>query len=202
MALNPDLILVINEDYVEKFSKIAPTVYIPYGDMTQDERLTFIGEVLNRQEEAAAEIEAYHTTLEEAKAKLLQAGFEQYTVSVFEGGFDEMIAMGSKYGTGAIIYAELGLTPPEAVQTNIIDEDTYNALISFEVLQEFSGDFIFRNAYEGMDDLSQSDVWNSLPAVHNNRVIEIEFGLSFYADIYSATAQINYVTEALLHAGE
>ncbi|WP_438347007.1 hypothetical protein ACP8HI_14885 [Paenibacillus sp. FA6] len=46
MMLNPDLILVIGEDYVEKLSKIAPTVFIPYGDMTQDERITFIGEVL------------------------------------------------------------------------------------------------------------------------------------------------------------
>ncbi len=200
MALEPDLILVITQDDFNKFSKIASTVLVPIDGMTQAERLTFMGEVLNKQEEAAAAIEAYNTTLEEAKANLAEAGFGNQTISVIEGGFSEMVVMGNKYGTGAIIYAELGLIAPEAVQINIIDKDTYNELVSFEVLPEYSGDYIIRNSYEGMDDLSQSDIWNALPAVTNNRVIEIEFGLSFYTDIYSSIAQINYVTEALINA--
>lgn len=102
--------------------------------------------------------------------------------------------------TGGIVYKELGLNAPETVQTNIIDKDTYSEMVSFEVLSEYSGDYIIRNTYEDMEDLSQDDIWKAIPAVKNNRVIGMEFGLSYYSDIYSATAQINYVTEALLEA--
>lgn len=201
MLLDPDLILVIDESHVEKFSEIAPTVYIPHGDMTQNERLTFIGEVLNRQEEAAEAIKLYDSTLAEAKSKLSKAGFDTYTVSVFEGGADRaMDVHGSKYGTGSIVYASLGLRPTEAIQKNILDKDSFSELISFEVLNQYSGDFIIRNVYDEMPDLSGDAIWNAIPAVQANRMIDIDFGFSYYSDIYSATAQINYVTDALLRA--
>lgn len=200
MALDPDLIIVIDEDYVEKFSKIAATVYVPQGEMSLEKRVTFIGEVLNRQEEAAEAINEYHVSVDEAKTKLSQAGFDNYTVSIFESGPDGMTVIGDKYNAGVTVYESLGLTPPDAVQANIIDKDTYSEMVSFEVLSEYSGDYIIRNTYEDMEDLSQDDIWNAIPAVKNNRVIGMEFGLSYYSDIYSATAQINYVTEALLEA--
>ena len=199
MELEPDLILVINEGDVAKFSSIAPTVYIPQGEMNQKERVTLIGELLNRQKEAEAAINAYNTNLAAAKNKLSEAGFDDYTVSVFEGGMEGMTVIGGKYNVGVTVYTALGLNAPEAVQRDIIDQDTYSEMVSFEVLPKYSGDYIFLNVYEGMDDLSQSDVWNSLPAVKNNHVIEIEFGFSYYSDLYSAAAQVDYVTEALLN---
>lgn len=199
MALDPDLILVIDEDSVEKYSKIAPTVLVPYGEITQDERVTFLGEVLNRQEEAKEAIQAYAVNLQEAKDKLQAAGFGQYTVSVFEGGADAAMSVkGDQYGTGSILYKELGLGAPKGVQENIIDKDSGGEQVSFEVLAEYTGDFIIRNTYEGMADLSEDAVWNSLPAVANGRVIGIEFGLSYYPDIYSAKVQMDFVTESLL----
>lgn len=201
MMLAPDLILVISEEDARKFSKIAPTVFIPHGEMTQDERVTFIGEVLNRQEEAVAAIQAYRSNLEQAKAKLANAGFDEYTASVFESIDDASMAVhGDKYGAGSIVYASLNLNAPEAVQTNILDNESYSEPVSFEVLPAYTGDFIVRNVFEGMVDLSGNAIWNSLPAVQNDRVIEMEFGLNYYSDIYSATAQINHVTDSLLQA--
>ncbi|WP_099205385.1 AraC family transcriptional regulator [Scatolibacter rhodanostii] len=203
MKLDPDLILVIGDENVEKYNKIAPTILIPYDTMTQSERITFMGDVLNRQEEAAKLLSDYASGLEEAKTKLLQAGFDQYTISVFEGGADaKMSVKGNQYGTGSIVYKELGIAAPEGVKTNIIDKDSGGEQVSFEVLAQYSGDFIIRNTYEGMADLSEDAIWNSLPAVINNRVIEIEFGLSYYPDILSATAQLNYITESLLSAAK
>lgn len=199
MELNPDLILVISKDDVERFSKIAPTIFVPYGDMTQDERVTFMGEILNKQEEAAEAINTYDKSLKEAKAKLSEAGFDNYTVSVFEGGSDATMSIrGDQFGTGSILYKELGLGAPEAVKTNVIDKNSGGEQVSFEVLADYSGDFIIRNTYEGMADLSEDPIWNSIPAVANDRVIGIEFGLSYYPDILSATAQLNHVTEELL----
>lgn len=203
MALNPDLILVIDEAAVETFSKIAPTILIPYGDMTQNERITFFGEILNKQQEAAEALKTYEKNLEEAKAKLSEAGFSKYTVSVFEGGADaKMSVRGDQFGTGSILYKEIGVRAPAAVQENIIDKNSGGEQVSFEVLPQYSGDFIIRNTYDGMADLSSDAIWNSLPAVINNRVIGIEFGLSYYPDILSATAQLNYVTEELLRTSK
>lgn len=199
MKLNPDLILVISEDDYNKFSKIAPTILVPYDTMTQDERVTFLGEILNRQDEAKEAIHSYNTLLTEAKNKLQQAGFDKYTVSVFEGGADSSISVkGDQYGTGSILYKELGLNAPEAVKTNIIDKESGGEQISFEVLPAYSGDFIIRNVYEGMADLTGDAIWNSLPAIMNDRLINIEFGLSYYPDIYSATTQLKFVTDELL----
>ncbi|WP_157793969.1 hypothetical protein [Paenibacillus donghaensis] len=43
--------------------------------------------------------------MEDAKTKLSQAGFEEHTVSVFEGGADAtMTVHGGKYGAGGIVY--------------------------------------------------------------------------------------------------
>lgn len=203
MALDPDLILVSGEDDVAKFSKIAPTVYVPYGDMTQEERLTFMGEVLNKQDEAAKAIQSYQDALEQAKTKLAEAGFGEYTVTVMEGGADSTIGVyGDKYGTGGIVYSSLGLKAPDLVKAEVLDMDEYNKLVSFEVLNQYSGDFIIRNTYEGMADLTQDAIWNALPAIKNNRLIEMEFGFSYYTDVYSATEQINYVTDSLINASK
>ncbi|OBR64174.1 hypothetical protein A7K91_11620 [Paenibacillus oryzae] len=109
---------------------------------------------------------------------------------------------GGKYGTGGIVYASLGLKPTEAIQKYIIDKDSYSELISFEILNQYTGDFIIRNVFDDMPDLSGDAIWNALPAVQNNRIIDIDFGFSYYSDIYSAAAQIKYVTEALLRAVE
>jgi iron complex transport system substrate-binding protein len=199
MALDPDLIIIIGEDYAEDFSKIAPTVYVPYGEMTQKERITFIGDVLNRQKEAAASIDLYDSVLEASKSSLSEAGVNDYTISVFENGTEgTMSVKGNQFGTGSILYKELGIAAPKEVQTNIIDKESASEEISFEVLSNYSGDFIIHNVYEGMEDLTENPIWNSIPAVKNNRVIPMEFGFSYYPDIYSAMAQINYLTESLI----
>ncbi|GBF76863.1 hypothetical protein PA598K_05371 [Paenibacillus sp. 598K] len=203
MALDPDLILVISEEDAYKFSKIAPTVFIPQGDMTQDERIAFLGEVLGKQEEAAEVIATYDANLNKAKEELAQAGFDQYTVTVFESTEESIMEVhGDKYGAGGVVYASLGLNAPEKVKTKIIDKDSYSEAVSFEVLPEYAGDFIIRNAFEGMVDLSNHKIWTALPAVQNNRVIEMAFGLSYYSDIYSATAQVEFVKDSLLRTLE
>ncbi len=167
--------------------------------MTQEERITFIGDVLNRKKEAAASIELYNSILAEAKTSLSKAGISEYTVSVFENGAEgTMSVKGNQFGTGSILYKELGISAPEAVQTNIIDQELGSEEVSFEVVSDYSGDFIIHNVYEGMEDLSENSIWTSIQAVQNNRVIPMEFGFSYYPDIYSAMAQINYLTESLI----
>ncbi|MCB2298945.1 ABC transporter substrate-binding protein [Clostridium tagluense] len=200
MLLKPDLIITINKEQSEKLSKIAPTVYVPYGDISTEERVTLIGQALNKEKEAKEVIGNYHANIEASKKKLQKAGFNNLTISVLEGDQKSMGVKGGKFGTGMVAYNALSLKAPEKVQKNIIDKDSFAEDVSFEVLPEYCGDYIIRNVYEGMDDLTKNKIWNSLPAIKNNRLIEIEFGLSYYTDIYSANAQVNYITNALLKA--
>lgn len=41
-----------------------------------------------------------------------------------------------KYGAGDIVYASLDLNAPKAVQTNILDKDSYNDGVYFEVITQ------------------------------------------------------------------
>ena len=49
-----------------------------------------------------------------------------------------------------------------------------------------------------MDDLSDNSIWNSIPAVKEGRLVEIEFGLAYYSDIYSLDKQLDFIVEKLL----
>ncbi|MFD2878730.1 hypothetical protein ACFTAO_26445 [Paenibacillus rhizoplanae] len=72
--------------------------------------------------------------------------------------------------------------------------------VSFEVLADYSGDYIFRSSYDGMADLTKDPLWNGIPAVKEGRLMNIDFGLSYYSDIYSLNAQLDFIADALLAA--
>lgn len=198
MKLDPDLIITAGEEQAKEMSKIAPAIYVPYGEITQEERVRLIGQALNKEKEAEQVLADYDQNVKESVQKLLDAGFVDKTISVFEGGNDSMTVMGKLFGAGRIVYDVLTLKAPKGVQTGIIDKNTYSESVSLEVLPEYAGDYIIRNTYDGMDDLSQNQVWSSLPAIQNHHLIEMEFGLSYYTDIYSAKAQVNFIVNALL----
>jgi iron complex transport system substrate-binding protein len=108
------------------------------------------------------------------------------------------------YGRGSqIIYEYLGMKGPEKLQHNIETLEAANAQsISFEVLHDYAGDYIFRSSYDGMVDLSDHTIWNNIPAVKEGRLIEISFGLSYYNDIYSLDKQLDFIVESLLATQE
>lgn len=204
LALNPDLIIVPSEETYELLHKIAPTVIVPAWKMTTDERLTFIGQILGKEQEAAELLSGLKSKVEASKEKLRAAGLLDKTVTIVEGGLKEMTVVESKnYGRGSqVIYEYLGLKAPELVQQKI--DSTTEALseaVSMEALPQFVGDYLFRSMWDGADDMSGSKVWTSLPAVQEGGLIEIDFGFSYYGDIYSLDKQLDFVVEKMLEAG-
>ncbi|OKP87925.1 hypothetical protein A3842_05885 [Paenibacillus sp. P3E] len=204
LSLNPDLIIVPSEDTYEALHDIAPTVVVPFETMTAEERVSFIGQVLGKEEEGKKLFEGFHANVEESKQKLQEAGILDHTISIMEGGNDRSMAVVTRkqFGRGSqVIYEYLGMKAPEMVQQKI-DSATGGdgEPVSFEVLAKYSGDYIFRSSYKGMADLTQDPIWNSIPAVKDGRLLEIDFGLSYYSDIYSLNAQLDYIVESLLAA--
>ncbi|GGF79885.1 hypothetical protein GCM10010912_26100 [Paenibacillus albidus] len=203
LALNPDLIIVASEETYETLHQIAPTVLVPYGEMSAEERVSFIGQIVGKEQEADKLFADFHAKVEESKQKLQNAGIYNKTVSIMEGGKDRsMVVVNSKqFGRGSqVIYEYLGMKAPEIVQQKIEVSTGADApeSVSFEVLADYSGDYIFRSSYTGMADLSADPLWTGIPAVQEGHLINLDFGLSYYSDIYSMDAQLDYIVDSLL----
>ncbi|MCG7406499.1 AraC family transcriptional regulator [Paenibacillus sp. ACRRX] len=202
LALDPDLIIVPSEETYATLNQIAPTVYIPYEEMKLDDRLKQLGEVLGKGEEFQELLNNFYAKVEQSKEKLKQAGIYDKTVSIMEGGKGNMGVISAKnYGRGSqVIYEYLGMKAPSVLQSKIESERKEGTLetVSFEVLHKYAGDYIFRSAYDGMVDLSENKIWNSIPAVKEGRLIDISFGLSYYNDIYSLDKQLDFIVDSLL----
>lgn len=199
MALEPDLILLASDTQYEDMSKIAPTVLVPYGTMTMQERMAFLGEVLDRQDEANAALEKYQTAIADGKNKLAQAGLSEITISGMQVTDDAAFVVGDMHSLGTILYDGLGLKAPEAVQKDIIDAGEFWGAPSMELLTNYCGDYIF-HMDEVPESVAANAVWQSIPAVSAGHVLVMKTALTYYADITSSTAMVNNVVEQLIAA--
>lgn len=197
MKHDPDLILVVNEDKINEFSKIAPTVYIPFTTISMDERLTLLGEVLNKKEEASKALSDFKTKVSNAKKQLDSKKIIDKKFSIFESdGKGGVWVYGDKWGRGGdIIYSQLGLKAPEVIQNEIIGKEQHRE-ISVETVKDYAGDYIIFSGEIGK--LADNPVWKSIPAVKEGRVIPIDFDLFYDIDIYSSNVQLDYLMDKLL----
>lgn len=197
MIQEPDLLLLTPDVDSEKMSKIAPTVVIPYINMTLDERVTLVGDVLNKQEEAKQILTDFHKKVEESKTALKQAGIMNKTISIFSPSDSGFLVYGDRWGYGGgVLYSELGFRAPEIVEKEIIGGDQWRD-VSLEVLNEYAGDYII--FLGDLTSLKNNSVWESIPAVKEGRVIQFEFNSFIDSDITSSFVQLSLLTEALLN---
>ncbi|MFF2886260.1 ABC transporter substrate-binding protein [Paenibacillus sp. NPDC057967] len=205
IALDPDLIIVTTDEIYNNLNKIAPTIYIPY-DLPVEERMEILGEIFGKEDQAKGLMDNLYEKVELSKQKLQQAGILDKTVTIMESNKGSMAVMvGMGYGRGSqIIYQYLGLKAPEIVQQEIDNSknDATSMDVSYEVLPQYAGDYVFRSAFEGMADLSDNPIWNNIPAVKEGRLIDMSFGLFFYNDIFSLEKQLDFVVDSLLGIGE
>lgn len=197
IKLEPDLILVANisdQNQYDKLSAIAPTVVTDSFNLTLAERVAFTGEVIGSTQAAQKAMDEYEAEAESDRQKLKEAGIEGKTITVMEG----LYLFGSKYGRGAdIVYTYLGFKAPEKLQA-AFDGGELAMEVSMETLQEYCGDYILKSVWDGTEDWSQNEVWNNIPAVKENHVIEINFSDYFTRDLYTSKKQIKLLTEELL----
>lgn len=202
MALEPDLIILsFSQKPYEDLSKIAPTVYIPYGDMSTKERIELIGNALNKTEEAQATISAYEEKISDAKQKLHEAGLSETTVTIGQFNDKENYIAGAKHAVGVLAYNDLGLKVPKKVQTDIIDVNEYWGHISMEVLGSYCGDNII-SLGEIPASVSDNAVWKSIPTVLSNNILYADTSMTWYTDIMSSSALIDFIVDGLINLNE
>lgn len=196
MAYDPDLILVVSQSQYDEVSKIAPTVLVPFTELSMQERITLLGEILNKEAEAAEALSSFTAKIENAKNKLASTGIALQTFSVFEYSSNGGVwVYGDKWGRGGdLLYSHLGLMAPTVIQDEIIGKDQYREL-SMEVVGDYAGDYIIFSGELG--ELENSAVWNALPAVKNGNIIRIDYDLFYNIDIYSSEVQLDYIMSQL-----
>jgi len=201
IAYEPDLLIVANQEQYDIASKIAPTILLPFTELTMEERVSFMGDVLNKQEEAKTILTEFNEKLKDAKVILTEKNIMNKTFSVIEGdGNGGIWVFGDKWGRGGdLLYSHLGFQAPEIVEKDIISGEQYRD-VSMEVIGEYIGDYII--IAEGLEDLEGNKIWESLPAVKAGNVIPIDFTLFYDIDIYSTSIQLDYLMDALLKIQE
>ncbi|MCY9513120.1 ABC transporter substrate-binding protein [Paenibacillus apiarius] len=186
LEVNPDLIILPGDPDAakyEKYSKIAPTYWLP-GDVNQNMRKTLetIGDLLGAPEKAKEVLAQYEQKAEEAKATLQKAVGEETVAVIRQSGKDKSLALFSanKGFIGPTLYTDLGLAPHKLAA----DMTDYHAKLSLEIIPELDADHIFifpsngdwTTDYnvEAINELESNPLWKNLPAVKNGHVYKVE----------------------------
>jgi len=199
-ALKPDLIITAFDNDFDKLSKIAPTVFVDYTNMSTEERLNLIGEALGKEDKVDVVLADLEKEVEKSKATLKEAGILDKTVSLFETSQKAVYVYGDKQGRGGdILYNLLGMKAPEIVEKDIIGGEQWRS-ISFEVLADYIGDYVMIGGWEEdpMDTVGNIPVWKNTEAIKNNHVIEYNSNAFIYQDIYSTKSQLKEVVNSLV----
>jgi iron complex transport system substrate-binding protein len=177
MTLDADLIIFSNSDdaQYEQISKVAPTVTFDSFAKLED-RMNTLGDLLNKQQEAADWIAQYKSKSDAMWKKLKDEnviGDETAVVLTMYPG-NRLFVMANA-GLPQFLYESGGFRTPEGVQA-LMDQEQGFAQISNELLPEYAADRIFIlnpvdvEAQNSTNDLQQSEIWRKLPAVQAGHV--------------------------------
>ncbi|MBU8604288.1 iron-hydroxamate ABC transporter substrate-binding protein [Bacillus safensis] len=204
-ALKPDMIIAWGEDEkFDQYKKIAPTVAVKYNQYSFKDQLKEFGKMTGTPKKATEWITKWDTKIAEVKPKVTKAVGSK-TVSIVSPFDKGIYIFGNTFGRGGeIIYDELKLKAPKVVKKEAIDSGVGYANISLEKLPEFAGDYIFTGPWSGSksngDQVYQSSIWSSLPAVKNKRVFEIDPVGYFFNDPVSLEGQLEFIVDRLTSA--
>ena len=202
-SLKPDLILTYQEEVYDQLSKIAPTVFIPWGKYNYRDRLVEFGKILNKEQEAEKWLVDFDQKIEEKKNLLADVIDADKKVVIFEIAGKDLYLYGTSYGRGGeIIYNALGLHAPKIVEEAVAKEGW--SQISLEAIPEYLGeaDYIFQGFSRGEEqdkkDVLESPVWYSIPAVKAGNVFSYDVRTYYFSDAYALNKQLDEVVEKLL----
>ncbi|EON74005.1 ABC transporter substrate-binding protein [Lysinibacillus sphaericus] len=202
LALKPDLILTASgepEDY-EKFSKIAPTIVIPYETYRSvEEEVAGLAEIFGKQAEGEAWLKMFEEKVNEHKERLASVMDENETVSIFGAfGKDFYLYGDGIYRGGQAIYKKLQLQAPERIQKELIDAGETYKQVSYEVLPEYAGDYIFLDESKGAELNKKDSLWLSIDAMKNNNVFYLAPDRFWPYDPIAVLAQVEEVANMLI----
>ncbi|MGO1527647.1 iron-hydroxamate ABC transporter substrate-binding protein [Senegalia sp. (in: firmicutes)] len=199
MDLDPDLIITGSTNKnLDKLQKIAPTVSFTYGKLGYLEQYLEVGKLMNKEDEAKKWIDDFRAKAKKAGEDIKAKIGEDSTVSVIEGDNKQMYVFGDNWGRGTeILYKEMGLKMPEKVKEDALKEGYF--ALSSEVLPEYSGDYIvFSKNTEGDNSFQETETYKNIPAVKNDRLLEVDANRFYFNDPISLDYQLDKFIEFFL----
>jgi len=191
IELNPDLIIGLsNIKNIDKLKEIAPTVTYTWGKLDYLSQHVELGKLLNKEKEATAWVDDFKQRAQEAGDKVKEKIGEDATVTVMEGYDKDLYVFGNNWARGTeILYQGMQLKMPEKVKKDALKAGYYT--ISPEVIPEYAGDYIIFSKYSSADNsFQESETYKNIPAVKNNRVLEIDGESSSFTDPYTLDDQL------------
>lgn len=183
LAEDPDLIIAgANMENLEELEKIAPTVTYTWGKLDYLEQQIEIGKLVGKEDEAKEWAENFESRASAIGEDIKEKHGEDVTVTVLETDGKGFYLFGDAWGRGTeILYQAMDLAMPKNVE-DVVSADGYYEL-SQEVLAEYAGDYIILSRGEDTDmSFTEGKVWQSIPAVENGNVIEIDTAATSYSD--------------------
>lgn len=198
-ALEPDLIIAGTEmKNIAELSKIAPTIAYTWGKLDYLAQQLEIGKILSKEEEAENWIDDFKQRAEAIGKEIKAKHGEDVTVTVFETDSKNFYVYGSNWARGTeILYQAMGLGMPEKVTQDALGPGYYT--LSQEVIPEYAGDFIvISRPGSGDNSFMDTEIWKSIPAVKDNKVIEIDTEASTYSDPISLESMMEIFKKGFL----
>jgi iron complex transport system substrate-binding protein len=199
LDLQPDVIITGDNKAYESYQKIAPTILIPYGELkTDQEEVSYFGEVLGLEQEAKAWLAEYETKGSSMRKKVESIVGANATFSIIEDWGEKNVAVfGDNFGRGGqAVYRLLQLKPPAEHEAEIKKQQMIQ--LSWEMLEEYAGDYIILTSDRlTLQDLKADPIWSSLEAVKNDRVYIWSSIQGWYFDPLSTLAQAEELTNWL-----
>jgi ABC-type Fe3+-hydroxamate transport system substrate-binding protein/AraC-like DNA-binding protein len=197
--------IILNSAYqrwgLEKCSDISPVFKLPYTGEDWQTTLLAMGTIFGRKDKALQAIEEHESKAAAARARLANT-IQDETVAVLRISSQAVTLYGgsTKGYTGPLLYSNLGLAQPALVQQ--LTSHKRRIDLTLEELARLDADhlFITFDKAEGEDagrELTESQVWNNLPAVKGNRVYEVDFMAWMNYGVLSHNRKIDDVLQIL-----
>lgn len=199
LAEEPDLIIAgANMENLEELEKIAPTVTYTWGKLDYLEQQIEIGKLVGKEDEAREWAEDFENRASEIGREIKEKHGDDVTVTVLETDGKGFYVFGEAWGRGTeILYQAMDLNMPPKVEDAVSNDGYYE--ISQEALSEFAGDYIILSRGKNTDiSFTEDDVWQSIPAVKNGNVIEIDTEATSYSDPTTLEYLMDIYKEGLL----
>lgn len=203
----PDLIILNSAGLAEgekynSYSKIAPTFVIETE--THDnwqERLERVAEVFGKEDLAAEKLSSYDEYIAEKK-ELIKDKIGDESVIALWWTQDSFFMVNEGKSSGAVLYKDLELTPPNLIKELDGSEEDNWLSVSLESLAELDADHIFLIVSQEGDSAEafKENVFQHIPAIEKGNVYEFTMEKSWLYSGYIANLQmIDDVVDSLVH---
>lgn len=167
-SYNPDLIIIdeSQKDLYDELSNITATIMIPNYESNWKDKLNYLCELLDKEEEATKWLNEYKSKTESAGKKINKSNEEESFLAVL--AYEDSFKIFTSEGLGSLIYDDMNLTKPK----DLAEENSGLIESTIEEINNINADnIIIILDDEAKEKLSNNDIWKNLKAVKEGTVI-------------------------------